>query len=165
MHPLITPDLGQVFWTSVTFFLLLIILRVFAWKPILQALKNRNESIRDALDSAENARKEMASLKTDNEKILKEARKEKDLLLTEARKMKEQIIREAKFEAETEAKKLVEMASIKIQNEKLAAVNEIKTIISDLSVEIAEKLLREQLSDHSKQEKIISEMLKDIELN
>ncbi len=162
---LVTPGIGLIFWTTFIFFLLLILLRVFAWKPILNAIKNREASIKSALDSAEKAKEDMKKLLSKNEEILQKARIERDLLLKEAREVKEKIIAEAKDKAQLEANKLIEQARLSIRNEKTAAIAEIKSQVANLSVEIAEKILRERLSHSKEQSELINRMIEDIKIN
>jgi F-type H+-transporting ATPase subunit b len=119
---LVTPELGLIFWTSLSFLILLFILGKFAWKPILNAVNDRENSIKDALKEAEKARLEMQNLKSDNEKILKEARAERDAMIKDAREIKDSMISEAKEEAKAQGTKLIEQAKTTIQNEKLAAI-------------------------------------------
>ncbi len=161
---LVSPDFGTIFWMLIFFSLVLLILKKFAWTPILHSLKNREKSIDDALQSAERAKEEMAKLKSDNERILDEARKERDLLMKEARAMKDKIIQSAQEQAQQEAHKIVENARLSIENEKKSAINEIKTQIAILSVSIAEKIMREKL-DVSKQNELINRLLKDVKLS
>ena len=161
---LITPDVGLLFWTLVSFIILYIILRKFAWGPILTAVKEREESIKAALDAADNAKKEMENLKADNEKILNEAKTERETMLKEAREMKSKLISDAENEAKAKAKTMVEAAKIAIQNEKNSAMNELKNTVVDLSVGIAEKLISEELADKDKQLKMIEEILDDSKL-
>ena len=162
---LVNPGFGLVFWTAITFLCLLFILRKFAWKPILGAVSDREDSIKNALAEADNARQEMESLKSDNEKILKEARAERDAMMKDAREIKESMISEAKEEAKAQATKLVEQAKATIQNEKLAAITELKNQVADLSINIAEKVMQQELSSKDKQAALVEKMLGDIELN
>tara|TARA_Y100000588_G_scaffold331328_1_gene368895 strand:+ start:2036 stop:2530 length:495 start_codon:yes stop_codon:yes gene_type:complete len=161
---LITPDVGLLFWTLVSFSILYLILRKFAWGPILGAVKEREESIKAALDAADNAKKEMENLKADNEKILNEAKTEREAMLKEAREMKSKLISDAENEAKAKAKSMVEAAKTAIQNEKNSAMNELKNTVVDLSVGIAEKLISEELADKDKQLKMIEEILDDSKL-
>ena len=161
---LITPDVGLLFWTLVSFTILYLILRKFAWGPILGAVKEREESIKAALDAADNAKKEMENLKADNEKILNEAKTERETMLKEAREMKSKLISDAENEAKAKAKTMVEAAKTAIQNEKNSAMNELKNTVVDLSVGIAEKLISEELADKDKQLKMIEEILDDSKL-
>jgi F-type H+-transporting ATPase subunit b len=162
---LVTPGIGLIVWTVVVFVILLSLLRLLAWKPILNAVKNREESIRAALKSADKAREEMRSLKADNEKILAEARAGRDEILKEARDVRERIIDEAKGKADAEARKLIEQARQNIQNEKDAAIGDLREQVAKLSVEIAGKILREKLSDDKESNALIDRLIKDIKLN
>ncbi len=162
---LVTPNPGTLFWMLIIFSITLFILRKFAWKPILNALRDRQESISNALNSAEQARKEMETLKADNEKIIAEARKERDIILKEAREIKEKIVAEAKEKAMIEAQKNLELARQQIQNEKIAAINDIKEQVAALSVMIAEKVLKRELGSPADQEKIVDGLIDDIKLN
>ena len=161
---LITPDVGLLFWTLVSFSILYLILRKFAWGPILGAVKEREESIKAALDAADNAKKEMENLKADNEKILNEAKTEREAMLKEAREMKSKLISDAENEAKVKAKTMVEAAKTAIQNEKNSAMNELRNTVVDLSVGIAEKIISEELADKDKQLKMIEEILDDSKL-
>jgi F-type H+-transporting ATPase subunit b len=162
---LVTPELGLIFWTSLSFLILLFILGKFAWKPILNAVNDRENSIKDALKEAEKARLEMQNLKSDNEKILKEARAERDAMIKDAREIKDSMISEAKEEAKAQGTKLIEQAKTTIQNEKLAAITELKNQVADLSIDIAEKVMKNELSNKDKQVELVEKMLDDIELN
>ena len=162
---LVTPGFGLIFWTSVVFILLLVLLKRMAWTPILNNVDARNKSIDEALEAAKNARDEMANLKTDNERILKEARAERDEMLKEARELKAKIISEAKNAAKDEADKMIASAKVVIENEKSGAISELKNTVGSLSVDIAEKVLRAELKDVDKQNAFIADMLKDIKLN
>lgn len=156
---------GLFFWQTFLFLALLFLLRKFAWKPILNAVSEREEGIKDALASAENARKEMQNLTADNERILKEARNDREELLKEARSMREQMIEEAKGEAQLEADKLIAKAKEGIENEKLAAIADLKSQVANLSIGIAEKLVKEELASKDNQVKLIETMLKDVNLS
>lgn len=162
---LVNPGFGLVFWTVITFLILLFILRKFAWKPILGAVGEREDSIKDALASAEEARKEMLNLQADNERILKEARAEREAMLKEAREMRNKIVSDARDEAQQQADKMIVQAQAAIESEKKAAVAELKTHVSSLSLEIAEKIIRTELSQKGNQEALVEEMLGDATLN
>lgn len=162
---LVNPGFGLVFWTAITFLCLLLVLRKFAWKPILGAVSDREDSIKNALAEADKAREEMENLKSDNEKILKEARAERDAMIKEAREIKDTMISEAKEEAKAQATKLIEQAKTTIQNEKLAAITDLKNQVADLSINIAEKVMKDELSSKDKQVALVEKMLGDIELN
>ena len=162
---LVTPAIGLMFWTCVVFVLLLVLLKKFAWKPILDAVDERNESIDNALKAADKAKEEMAALNADNERILIEARKERDLLLKEAREIKENIITEAKEIAVSEADKIIISAKEQINNDKMKAITELKNQVAELSIEMTEKILKSELSDAVKQKELVSKALKSNELN
>lgn len=162
---LVTPGIGLLFWMLVSFSILLFLLKKFAWKPILNMLKERETSIEKALQSAERAKEEMARLQSDNEKIINEAKLERDKLIKEAREIKEKIISEAKAEAQKEAIRLQENARVSIEQEKQNAMREIKNQVASLSVEIAEKILRKELSADNKQKSFVDGLLQDVKLN
>jgi F-type H+-transporting ATPase subunit b len=162
---LIKPGFGLVFWSLVTFAILLFVLRRFAWKPILGAVEDREEGIKTALASAENARKEMENLHADNERILQEARAEREAMLKEAREIKEQTIAHAETEAQNKANSIIEKAQAAIESEKKAAMAELKSHVAGLSLEIAEKVVRNELSNKDKQLKLVEDMLGEATLN
>jgi len=162
---LIQPGLGLIFWMTLSFALVLFLLGKYAWKPIMKMLKEREESIDQALHAADRAREEMKNLVSDNEKLLAEAKNERDAILSEARKIREKIIDEARIKANEEAQRIVENALERIENEKMAAITELKNQIALLSIEIAEKLVREELSHDKKQEELIKKMLDDVQAN
>ncbi len=162
---LVTPGFGLVFWTIITFLFLLFILRKFAWKPILGAVSDREASIKDALASAEEAKKEMASLQADNQKLLQEARAERESMLKEAREMKAKMIGDAKGEAKAEAEKMIIQAQAAIDAERKSAIADLKGQVAALSVEIAEKVVKSELSDKKKQLGLVDEMLGQATLN
>ena len=137
----------------------------FAWKPILNSLQDREDGIKNALDSAEKAKLEMQNLQADNQKLLNEARAEREAMLKDARDMKAKMIEDAKEEAQTQANQIIEQAQAAIANEKKAATAEIKNLVSTLSIEIAEKVVREELSNKDKQLKLVASMLGDAKLN
>jgi F-type H+-transporting ATPase subunit b len=162
---LVSPGIGLIFWSTLFFLVLLFVLGKFAWPAILTAVKARNDSIRKALDAAEKAKKEMAQLQADNEKILAEAKAERDALLREAKHMKDKLIAEAKEKASEEAKNLVKSARESIQAEKAAAINDMKTQMASLSVEIAEKILRIKLKDSKAQRELVTKLINEADLN
>ena len=162
---LVTPDIGLIFWTTVSFAILYFILAKFAWKPILGAVNEREKSIKDALSAAEKAKEEMVNLKADNEKILNEAKLQRESLLKEAREIKSKIIAAAESEATENANKLVETAKIAIENEKSAAMKEMQNTVVDLSLNIAEKLLSKELDNKEKQLENIQDILDKTKLN
>ncbi|MDP4207410.1 MAG: F0F1 ATP synthase subunit B [Bacteroidota bacterium] len=162
---LITPGFGLLFWMIISFLIVWAILKKYAWKPILNALKNREKSIENALHSAEKVKAEMEKLQADNQKLLAEARVERDRILRDAREMKDRIIEEAKILAQTEGKKQIDAARESILNEKKAALKEIKDVVAVLSLQVAEKMLREKLSGEASQGEYIDKLLNEIKLN
>ena len=162
---LINPGIGLIFWMTVAFGIVLFILGKFAWPSILKGLSEREQSIQEALDSAKEAQEQMKRLKLDNDKMLREALEERDVILTEARKIKDKIIGEAKEKAVVEASGIVESAKEKINTAKLAALREIKSTVAEYSIEIAEKIRREELKDKAQQKKYIEKLLKETSLN
>lgn len=155
---------GLFFWQMAILIVLIFLLKKFAWKPILDSLNSREEGIKNALDSAEKARKEMQNLNADNEKLLQEARLQRDSMLKEARELKERIVTEASSEAQNKADKIVAQAQITIQNEKNAALADIKNQVAELSIQIAEKVIRKELSSSEQQFRLVEEMLEDVTL-
>jgi len=158
-------EFGLFFWQVLIFVGLIFLLKKFAWKPILDAVNDREQGIKDALLSAENARQEMQNLQADNQRILNEARAERDAMLKEAREMKEKMIAESKNEAQAQGQKMIEQAKAAIESEKNAAMAELKSQVSTLSLSIAEKLLKEELSNKESQTKLVEKMLGDVKLN
>lgn len=162
---LLTPSIGNIFWTAVVFILLVVLLKAFAWKPILNAVNQREVTIIDALNQAKLVKLEMAQLKEDNERILREARAERDGILKEARELKDKIVNEAKDNAKVEGEKLIAAARQSIQSEKLAAMADIKNQIGSLSVLIAENILKEKLDDNGAQNALVENILNKSNLN
>jgi len=158
-------SVGLFFWQTLLFVILIFFLRKYAWKPILSAVEDREEGIKNALESAAKAKEEMESLVSDNEKTLSEAKAERDGMLKEAREMKNNIINEAKEQANKEADKIMISAKNQINNEKMKAITELKNSVASLSIEMAEKVLKTELQDSNTQKKLISESLKEAELN
>jgi F-type H+-transporting ATPase subunit b len=156
---------GLFIWQVVIFVGLILLLKKFAWKPILDAVNDREEGIKNALLSADNARKEMLNLQSDNQRILQEARMERDALLKDAREMKDKMVADAKNEAQDQGQKMIEQAKAAIESEKNAAMAELKLHVSTLSLEIAEKLLKDELSNKEAQVKLVEKMLGDAKLN
>lgn len=157
-------SLGLFFWQSLIFMGLLFMLRKFAWKPILDAVNDRENSIKDALASAEAARDEMKNLQSDNQRILKEARAEKESLLKEARTTRSELINNAKEEAQEEAQKILSQAQDAIQSEKRAAVKELKEQVGSIAMEIAEKVLQKELENKDRQLELVDQFLQDTKL-
>jgi F-type H+-transporting ATPase subunit b len=162
---LVKPEFGLVFWMTVSFLIVVFILRKFAWGPILSSLKERETSIEDALNAAKKAKDEVANMKAENEQLLKQARNERDMMLKEARDTKDAIVNEARAKAQTEADRMIASAREAIQNEKMAAITELKNQVATLSIEIAEKVIRQQLASDDKQKALVNDLLKDVKLN
>lgn len=162
---LVQPGIGLIFWMTLSFGILLYILAKFAWKPILTGLREREASIDDALHAADRAKEEMKKLKSDNEELLKLAKEERDEILKAARQVKEKIIEEAKVRAVTEADRIVESAKENIHFEKMAALTDLKNQLATLSIEIAEKVLKEELADKEKQQKLVNRLIDDVNFN
>ena len=162
---LLTPGSGLIFWQAVIFLALIILLRKFAWGPIIDGLKERENDISGALEAAKAAKDEMASLKADNEKLLADARKERDSMLKEAIATANQIKEDAKEETSKITAKMMEEAKATIENEKKAALADVKTQVAMLSLEITEKLIRKQFGDGKAQKALVDEYVKDLNLN
>ena len=156
---------GLFIWQVLIFVGLIFLLKKFAWKPILDAVNEREDGIKNALLSAENARTEMQNLQADNQRILQEARLERDNMLKDAREIKEKMIADSKTEAQAQGLKMIEQAKAAIESEKNAAMAELKSQVSNLSIEIAEKLLKDELSNKEAQTKLVEKMLGDVKLN
>lgn len=162
---LVKPEFGLVFWMTLSFLIVVFILSKFAWKPILSSLKERETSIEDALNAAKKAKDEVANMKAENEALLQEARMERDRMMKEARDTKDAIISEARTKAKTESDRLLAIARESIQNEKMSAITELKNQVATLSIEIAEKVIRQQLANDEKQKALVSDLLKDVKMN
>jgi F-type H+-transporting ATPase subunit b len=162
---LVTPGFGLIFWTTLSFLIVLFLLRKMAWGPILKSLKEREDSIEGALQSAEKAKEEMEKLQSSNEALLREARDERDLLLKEARATKDAIVGEAKSKGKEEADRIISEARTAIENEKMAAITELKAEVANISLDIAEKLLRKELSGDAGQQDLVDNMLSKVKLN
>lgn len=155
---------GLFIWQTVIVTALILLLRKFAWKPILNTINEREEGIRSAMESAEEARQEMQNLQSDNQRILKEARAERDGLLKEARELRQKMIDDAKEEAKAQSEQLLKQAKEAIESEKQIAITSLKNEVADLSLQIAESLTKEQLSSDKKQAELVQKLLKDVDL-
>ena len=162
---LVKPAFGLIFWMAISFGVILFILKKYAWKPILNMLHEREQSIQTAIDSAQKMREEMAALKSDNEKIIAEAKIQRDIILKEAREIKDKMVADAKNQATAEADRLTAIARENIQNEKMAAITDLKNQVAHLSIEIAEKILKSELSEKEKQKSIVKNLLEDVKMN
>lgn len=158
-------SIGLFAMQAVILLLLIFLLGKFAWKPIMNSIAEREEGIQGALDAAENAKKEMANLQADNEKLLKEARAEREAMLKDARDMKDKIVADAKAEAQEQADKAIAQAQVTIASEKASAMAELKNTVASLSVEIAEKVVRQELSNKDKQLGLVEKSLAEVTLN
>ena len=157
-------SLGLFFWQTLLFVGLLLLLAKYAWRPILSAVEDRENTIKDSLEAAEKAKADMEAVQADNKRILKEARAERDALLSEAKKTSTQIVNDAKEAAQAEADKIAVSAQEAIQQEKNAAINDIKAQVAGLSVDIAQKVLQGELADQKKQEQLVEKLVNDIEI-
>lgn len=162
---LVTPSFGLMIWTTLVFLVLLVLLKKFAWKPVLTAVKERESKIDDALKAAENAKLDMAKLKSQNEDMKKEALAAREQMMREAKETKDTIIAEAKAAAKTESEKIMVSAREEIKAEKNAAMSEIKNQVAVLSIEIAEKVVKEKLSSDEKQKTLVDNLIEDVTLN
>lgn len=162
---LVKPAIGLIFWMMLSFSIIFFLLKKFAWKPILGLIKEREDSIENALAAAEKAKEEMKLLQSNNERILHEAKAEREQVLKDAREIKEKMIAEAKETATKEGERLLKAARENIQNEKMAAVTELKNQVASLSIDIAEKILKAELSSDEKQKTLVTTLLKDVHLN
>ena len=156
---------GLFIWQVVIFVGLIFLLKKFAWKPILDAVNEREQGIKNALESAENARNEMQNLQADNQRILQEARAERDAMLKDAREMKEKMVADAKSEAQEQGQKMIDQAKAAIESEKNAAMADLKAQVATLSLSIAEKVLKDELSNKESQTKLVDQLLGDVKLN
>ncbi|SHI33643.1 ATP synthase F0 subcomplex B subunit [Hymenobacter daecheongensis DSM 21074] len=162
---IVTPEFGLIFWQLVIFLTVLFLLAKFAWKPILLSLKEREDSIESALRMADQAKLEMQQLKAGNEKLLTDARIERDKMMQEASQMANQLVETAKNKATEEGSRMIMQAREAIQNEKNAALTEVKNTAAKLSIDIAERILRRELADSSSQQQLVDSYLKDVKLN
>lgn len=162
---LVLPGIGLIFWMTLSFLILVFILGKLAWKPIMNMLKKREDNIMQALEEANKTREEMKLLKADNEILLKEAKNERDAILTEARKVSQNMYDTAKEKANEEAERIIVNAKETIHYEKMKAIAEIKNIIADFSIEIAEKIIVNELKDKQANTQYVHKLLDDIKLN
>jgi len=162
---LVQPSIGLIFWTTLAFVTLLFLLRKFAWLPILKAVNEREETITNALNSAELAKKEMANLTASNERLLNQAREERDALMKEAREMKAEIVAKAKEEAQAEGEKMIANAKATIEMERKAAIADLKNQVASLSIDIAEKVVKGTLTGDDKQKALVNELVEEVNLN
>ena len=162
---LLRPGFGLIFWTLLAFIIVFLILKKFAWKPILKSLKDRESSISESLATAEKVRGEMAQLQSENEALLAKAREERGLLLKEARETRDKMVNDAKEQAKIEGNRMIAEAQQAIQQQKMAAITDVKNQIGMLVIEVAEKVLRRELGNPAEQEKYIKQLADEIKLN
>lgn len=165
INPLVLPDIGLVFWSTVAFLILLIVLGKFAWKPIMKAISEREQGITEAIASAEKVKLEMAQLKNDNEALLATAREERAVILKEAKEIKDKMINDAKEEAKAQAAKIIADAQASITNQKMAAITDLKNQVGNLVIEVSEKILRRELANKDEQENYIKQLTADVKMN
>lgn len=165
MKELIQPNLGLVVWTSVSFLILMFVLRKYAWKPILNAVEERDQKISQALTAAENARKEVGSLSAERDKLLADIKNERDQILADASKTRDFIVSEAKTKAAEEASRILESAREAIHNERMAAVTEVRNMAAKLAIDVAEKVLGNHFADQARQEEFVRSEMDKIKLN
>ena len=162
---LVTPDIGLIIWQTIVFLIVFVVLALFVWKPIISSLKAREHQIEDSLRAADNAKEEMEQIKSDNEYLLQEARIERDQILKTAKDEAGNIVDHAKAETSEITQKMIRDAQEAIDGERRAAVSEIKELVASLSVDVAEKILREKLSDDKSQKALVDKFVKEIEIN
>ena len=162
---LLTPSFGLIFWTLLAFIIVFVILRKFAWGPILNSLGEREKTIADSLATAERVKREMAQLKSENEELMARAREERGLMLKEARETKDRIINEAKDQAKVEANKIIAEAQQAINAQKMAALTDVKNQVGKLVIEVTEKVLRKQLATPEAQEAHIKDLVQEVNLS
>ena len=162
---LVIPDLGLLFWTSIVFALLLFLLAKFAWKPMLKAVNDREQKIAESLELADKTKAEMKALQAQNENLLKEARAERDLIVKDAKEIATKMVDDAKNAAKSEAEKVMVSAREAINSEKTAAISELKNQVASFSIEIAEKLVRTDLSSNDNQKALAVKLAAEVKMN
>lgn len=162
---LLTPSFGLIFWTLLAFIVVFLILKKFAWKPILNSLEEREKLISGSLETAERVKAEMAQMKSENEALLAKAREERSQMMKEARDTRDKIVNEAKDQAKAEASRIVAEAQQAIQQQKMAAITDVKNQVGNLVIEVAEKILRRELNNKSEQEQYIKQLSNEVKLN
>jgi len=162
---LVEPAFGLIFWMTLSFGIVFFLLAKFAWKPILKALHEREQSIEDAIGEARKAREEVAAMKAGNEDLLKEARAERELMLKEARDIRDKEIADAKGRAKAEADAILARAREDILNEKNAATTEMKNQVGELSIVVAERILRDKLGDKAAQQTLLDKVMKESDIH
>jgi F-type H+-transporting ATPase subunit b len=162
---LLTPKFGLFFWALLIFLILIMLLKKYAWKPIMASIQEREDGIQKSIDEAKKVREEMASMKSENENLLAAARAEREGMLKEARTMGEEIVAKSRLDAEKEYKRMVEKALEEIRSEKMRALTDVKNQVAQLSIEVAERILRQELSNTKVQEDVVNKFVNDLNLN
>lgn len=162
---LLTPKLGLFFWALLIFLILVMLLKKYAWKPIMSSIKDREDGIQKSIDEAKKVREEMANMKSENEALLAQARAEREGMLKEARTMAEEIVSKSRHDAEVEYKRTMEKALEEIRSEKMRALTDVKNQLAQLSIDVAEKILRQELSNTKVQEDVVNKFVNDLNLN
>jgi len=162
---LVKPDIGLIFWMTLSFLVLLFVLGRFAWKPVLKMLNEREQSIDEALHAADIARAEMEKLKFSNEQLLREAKEQRDVILKDARSIRDNIIDEARVKADEEAERIIQSAKDSIHFEKMAAITGLKNQVATLSVQIAERIIKEEMAESGKHDVLVKQLLDEVRFN
>ncbi|MFW6018984.1 MAG: F0F1 ATP synthase subunit B [Bacteroidales bacterium] len=162
---LVMPEIGLIVWMTIAFLIVFFILAKYAWKPIMNALKQREQSIDEALHEAEKAREEMKTLKAENEKIIDQAKEQREEILKESRQIGDKIVDDARKDAKVQADQIIEDAKERIHYERMAVITELKNEVANLSIEIAEKVLKQELSDHDKHQQLVKKQLEKVKFN
>ncbi|MEJ6492963.1 MAG: F0F1 ATP synthase subunit B [Flavobacteriales bacterium] len=162
---IVTPAIGQIFWGGLVFLILLFLLKKYAWRPILTAVNEREKTIEDSLELAEKTKNEMKILQAQNEDLLKEARAERDAIVRDAKEVATKMVEDSKNAAKVEAEKVMVSAREAINSEKTAAISELKNQVASFSLEIAEKLVRQDLSSNDNQKALAEKLAAEVKMN
>lgn len=165
INPLVLPDIGLVFWNTVAFIVLFFVLRAFAWKPMLKAIHDREQGIEDALSKADKMKADIAAMQSENEALLAKAREERAQMIKEAKETADKMVADAKDKAKSEYDRIVADAQVAINQQKNAALTDVKNQVGSLVVEVAEKVLRKELANKSEQESYIKQLAEGVKLN
>ncbi len=165
INPLVLPDIGLVFWNTIAFIVLFFVLRAFAWKPMLKAIHEREQGIEDALSKADKMKADIAAMQSENEALLAKAREERALMIKEAKETADKMVADAKDKAKSEYDRIVADAQVAINQQKNAALTDVKNQVGSLVVEVAEKVLRKELANKSEQESYIKQLADGVKLN
>ncbi len=165
INPLVLPDIGLIFWNTIAFVILLVVLGKFAWKPMLKGISEREEGIEEALRKAEKMKAEMASMQNETEALMQKAREERAVLIKEAKEQSDKMIADAKEKAKSEYDRILADAQLAITQQKNAALTDVKNQVGALVIEVSEKILRRELSNKTEQEKYIAQLAEGVKLN